>query len=29
MFLVHPTIDEDDIYKISDETKKILQKCIK
>ena len=29
MFLVHPTIDDDDIYHIADETKKMLQKCIR
>ena len=27
MFLVHPTIDENDIYKIAEETKKIIKQC--
>lgn len=27
MFLVHPTIDEEDIYKICDQTKKIIKQC--
>jgi dTDP-4-amino-4,6-dideoxygalactose transaminase len=27
MFLVHPTIQEDDIYKICDKTKKIIKQC--
>jgi dTDP-4-amino-4,6-dideoxygalactose transaminase len=27
MFLVHPTINEEDIYKICDQTKKIIKQC--
>ena len=27
MFLVHPTIDEEDIYKICEQTKKIIKQC--
>ncbi len=27
MFLVHPTIDEDDIYRICEQTKKIIKQC--
>ena len=29
MFLVHPTIDENDIYKIAEETKKIVKQCLR
>ena len=27
MFLVHPTIDEDDIYRICEQTRKIIKQC--
>ena len=27
MFLVHPTINEEDIYKICEQTKKIIKQC--
>lgn len=29
MFLVHPTIDEDDIHRIAEQTKKILKNCVR
>ena len=29
MFLVHPTIHEDDIYKICDKTEKIIKQCLR